>query len=113
MTVLGAAIGGGVTILLHCDLALTVEGTLFQFPFVSLSVVPEFASAPSNWTMPSPSPSTLRCRGRTVHQRRSLGNFSRDFDQSYDAINGLTYECTASHYAVSAGDTLESIAQTV
>jgi hypothetical protein len=33
-----------------------------------------------------------------------------DFDQSYDPINGLTYESTASRYTVQSGDTLESIA---
>jgi len=33
-----------------------------------------------------------------------------DFDQSYDPINGLTYENTASRYTVQDGDTLESIA---
>src|SRR5262245_32183948 len=33
-----------------------------------------------------------------------------DFDQSYDAINGLTYESTASQYTVQAGDTLMTIA---
>lgn len=41
----GTAIGGGATVLLHCDLVLAAEGTSFQFPFVPLGVVPEFASA--------------------------------------------------------------------
>lgn len=41
----GAAIGGGATILLHCDLVLAAEGTSFRFPFVPLGVIPEFASA--------------------------------------------------------------------
>lgn len=36
-----------------------------------------------------------------------------DFDQSYDPINGLNYQSTASRYTVSEGDTLESIAATV
>jgi hypothetical protein len=33
-----------------------------------------------------------------------------DFDQSYDPINGLTYESTAGRYTVEAGDTLENVA---
>jgi hypothetical protein len=33
-----------------------------------------------------------------------------DFDQSYDPINGLTYQSTASRYTVQEGDTLEAIA---
>jgi LysM repeat protein len=36
-----------------------------------------------------------------------------DFDQSYDPINGLTYESTSSRYTVQSGDTLEAIAQQV
>jgi YD repeat-containing protein len=36
-----------------------------------------------------------------------------DFDQSYDAINGLNYESAASSYTVQAGDTISTIAQTV
>jgi YD repeat-containing protein len=36
-----------------------------------------------------------------------------DFDTSYDPINGLNYDSTASTYTVAAGDTLESIAQQV
>lgn len=33
-----------------------------------------------------------------------------DFDQSYDPINGLNYQSTATRYTVQTGDTLESIA---
>ena len=36
-----------------------------------------------------------------------------DFDQSYDPINGLNYQGTASHYTVQGGDTLQSIAQQI
>ena len=36
-----------------------------------------------------------------------------DFDQSYDPINGLNYDATATRYTVVDGDTLSSIAQTV
>ncbi len=36
-----------------------------------------------------------------------------DFDQSYDPINGLTYESAAARYTVQSGDTLFSIARAV
>lgn len=36
-----------------------------------------------------------------------------DFDQSYDRINGLTYETTGSRYTVQGGETLQLIAQSL
>ena len=36
-----------------------------------------------------------------------------DFDQSFDPINGLTYEAAGTHYTVKDGDTLATIAQSV
>jgi enoyl-CoA hydratase/carnithine racemase len=42
--VCGAAIGGGTTMLLHCDFVYSGESTRFQMPFINFAVVPEFGS---------------------------------------------------------------------
>jgi enoyl-CoA hydratase/carnithine racemase len=41
----GIAVGGGATLLLHCDLLYAGEGLRMRFPFVSLALVPEFGSS--------------------------------------------------------------------
>src|SRR5262245_13353625 len=41
----GAAIGGGTTMLTHCDFVYAAENTRFQMPFIDLALVPEFGSS--------------------------------------------------------------------
>jgi enoyl-CoA hydratase/carnithine racemase len=41
----GAAIGGGTTMVTHCDFVYAGESARFQMPFVNLALVPEFGSS--------------------------------------------------------------------
>jgi enoyl-CoA hydratase/carnithine racemase len=45
VAVQGAAIGGGTTMLTHCDFVFAGESAIFQMPFVNLALVPEFGSS--------------------------------------------------------------------
>src|SRR5229473_3848465 len=40
----GAAIGGGTTMLTHCDFVYAGESAKFRMPFINLALVPEFAA---------------------------------------------------------------------
>jgi enoyl-CoA hydratase/carnithine racemase len=45
VAVQGAAIGGGTTLLTHCDFVFAGESAKFQMPFVNLALVPELGSS--------------------------------------------------------------------
>jgi enoyl-CoA hydratase/carnithine racemase len=46
----GFAVGGGATMLTHCDFVYAAESTKFQMPFSNLGLVPEFGTS---WSLPA------------------------------------------------------------
>jgi enoyl-CoA hydratase/carnithine racemase len=73
----GAAIGGGTTLLSHCDFVYASETAKFQLPFVNLSVVPEFGFS---WSLPA----------RSGHLRAAeLVMLGEPFDAELAAAIGL------------------------
>ena len=45
VAVQGAAVGGGTTMLTHCDFVFAGESAKFRMPFIDLAVVPEFGTS--------------------------------------------------------------------
>ncbi len=94
----GAAIGGGTTMLTHCDFIYAGESTKFQMPFINLAVVPEFGSscsvparigqmpgAPRSWVwLPKSYPTRTSWRERP----RRLGNWQRSRPQRCKPARG-------------------------
>ena len=65
--VTGAAIGIGTTLLLHCDFVYVSDEARLAMPFVSLGLVPEFASSLLRAAADGP-----RARGREAAARRPV-----------------------------------------
>ena len=75
----GAAIGGGTTMLTHCDFVYAGESAKFQMPFVNLGLVPEFGSS---FSVPARSRTSQGCGidlvGRAFRRSEGRGTRPRD-----------------------------------
>jgi enoyl-CoA hydratase/carnithine racemase len=95
----GAAIGGGTTMLAHCDFVYAGESTRFQLPFVNLALVPEFGSS---YLLP------LRCGYLGAAELVLLG---QPFDASRAAELGVVTEVVPDQQVLAtARDTAQKLA---
>lgn len=96
----GLAIGGGSTLLLHCDFVYAAQGTRFQMPFTRLGLVPEFGSS---YLLP------LSAGMRLASQIVLLGE---PFDAETALRAGLVTQVTPADQALAhARQTAEALAQ--
>ncbi|CAN7263287.1 enoyl-CoA hydratase-related protein [Pseudoduganella sp. LjRoot289] len=79
----GMAIGGGATMLLHCDLVVAASDTQFRLPFTALGATAEFASS---WLLP-------RAAGTRLASELML--LARFFDAEKAMRAGLVNELAA------------------
>src|SRR5215510_14156867 len=69
----GMAIGGGTTLLTHCDFVYAGESSKFKLPFVDLGLVPEFGSS---WSLAS----------RSCYIRAAVFSFSAEPSYALSAV---------------------------
>jgi len=95
----GAAIGGGTTLLTHCDFVFASENAKFQLPFVNLNLVPEFGSS---WSLSA----------RAGHIRAAeLFMLGQPFDAKVAAEAGLVTRVVPDEkLAATATETAEKLA---
>jgi len=96
----GLAIGGGTTMLGHCDFVYAGESTRFQLPFVNLALVPEFGSS---YLLP------LRCGYLGAAELILLG---QPFDASRAAALGIATRVVPDQQVLAtARDTAQKLAE--
>jgi len=96
----GLAIGGGTTMLAHCDFVYAAESTKFQVPFINLALVPEFGSS---YLLP------LRSGYLAAAEIVFLG---QPFDASHAAALGLVTQVVPDQTVLGkATETAESLAK--
>jgi len=95
----GAAIGGGTTMLTHCDVVYAGESAKFQLPFINLALVPEFGSS---YSLPS----------RIGYLRAAeLYLLGEPFGAARAAELGLVTQVVPDHYELAAAtETAEKLA---